>query len=240
MRRLRFASLWIALASVVVGCGGDRTGLDTDGGVRDGGKAGSTGTAGTTSSGAAGTTSSGAGGTTSSGAAGTAAGGASGTGACPALGCDPFCPNGVKVDAHGCPTCTCNPTACPAIACAVKCAYGVESDANGCPTCNCAPAPTCGPVCAIFCEYGNVLDAQGCPTCMCNPAPTGGACSCPASQVCVQQIGGPAVAYPPPPPACETPRTACASTDPCACLAASDGKCKDAGARTCSCDNGIR
>jgi hypothetical protein len=28
--------------------------------------------------------------------------------ACPALGCDPACPNGTKLDANGCPTCQCN------------------------------------------------------------------------------------------------------------------------------------
>jgi hypothetical protein len=27
--------------------------------------------------------------------------------ACPAIGCDPACPNGVKMDANGCPTCQC-------------------------------------------------------------------------------------------------------------------------------------
>jgi hypothetical protein len=27
--------------------------------------------------------------------------------ACPALGCDPACPNGTKKDANGCETCQC-------------------------------------------------------------------------------------------------------------------------------------
>jgi hypothetical protein len=78
------------------------------------------------------------------------------------------------------------------------------------------------------------------------PPPAAGGCACPSGQVCVQQIGGPAVADPPPPPACETPDADCLATidavDPsCACLAASDGRCKSAGAaRTCTCDNGIR
>jgi hypothetical protein len=185
--------------------------------------------------------------------------------ACPALGCNPFCVAGFKLDANGCPTCTCNPT----------------------------PGPVCGPVCDIFCQYGNVLDANGCPTCKCNPPPactdkdcgpvapwpprmcadgsivssatcardaTGtcawhlddcppASCACPAGQVCVQQIGGPAVAAPaapPPPPKCETPNAACVATvdaqyPSCACLAAADGICKGGtAARTCTCDNGVR
>jgi hypothetical protein len=271
-----------------------------DGGASTAGAAGSAsgaaGAAGTTSSGAAGTASSGAAGTTSSGTAGTGAGGASGTaGSCPALGCDPFCPNGVKLDANGCPTCQCNPVVCPAIACAAKCAYGFKTDANGCGTCECNPPPTCGPVCDIFCYYGNVLDANGCPTCQCNPPPPGmcdrtlcplpapGApnyvcpdgktvagpacvtanggctwtilscpvptpapCPCPAGQVCVQQIGGPAVPGTPAFPKCEAPNAMCLATvfaahPECACLAASDGKCQFGGTtNTCTCDNGLR
>jgi hypothetical protein len=285
------------------GSAGSGSGAAGTAGTTSSGAAGtSSGAAGTTSSGTAGTTSSGAAGTTSSGAAGTSAtGGTSGAGgSCPAVGCDPFCPNGVKLDPNGCATCQCNPVPCPAIACTTKCAYGYKVDANGCGTCSCNPAPMCGPVCDIFCQYGNVLDAQGCPTCKCNPPPPtptacdrskcpqpapanpnftcpdgktvagpacvsdGGSCtwtlvycpptptpapspcSCPMGQVCVQQIGGPAIAATPPaPPKCETPNPACIATvfsahPECACLAAADGVCKWTDTSSCTCDNGVR
>jgi hypothetical protein len=165
MRPINFACLTFGLAAVI-GCGLDRSALDpngSDGGVDAAGAPGRGGAGGSATGGSA---------------AGTGGAGVAGmSGTCPAYKCAaPMCANGVKTDANGCPTCSCNPILCPAIGCATKCAYGEKTDANGCTTCVCNPPPVCGPVCDIYCAYGNVRDAKGCPTCQCNPAPSG-ACS---------------------------------------------------------------
>lgn len=69
----------------------------------------------------------------------------------------------------------------------------------------------------------------------------GVACACPNGGVCVRQLGGPAVQYPPPADQCVAP-IACQSKDACACLPSSLGRCSadpSVGNR-CLCDNGIR
>jgi hypothetical protein len=109
---------------------------------------------------------------------------------------------------------------------------------------------TCGwtqvtcPICVdnVLCIMGDHWDGT---LCKCVPdSPPPSPCPCAAGQICVTQIGGPAIPNPPP-SHCETPDAGCLArvdTDnPCACLAAGDGKCTPASAAaSCTCDNGIR
>jgi len=104
---------------------------------------------------------------------------------------------------------------------------------------------SCPPRCVdnVLCINGYQWDGNLC-KCVPSPAPPD-KCACTGGQLCVQQIGGPAIEiYPPPAPLCEAPDAACAasSKDPCQCLSAGDGKCiaDTTSARTCVCDNGIR
>jgi hypothetical protein len=208
MRPIKPFVVTISLVLVAVGCGLDRTALQANpdagsgkagssGNPDAGGATGQAGSGSGTAGSGSGTAGSGSGTAgTGTGVAGNSAGGGGGASyVCPGLGCAPKCENGVKVDAHGCATCECNPSTCPDLVCtapwsgaapgpgaggvgvpAVICPYGSKTDANGCATCECLPKPVCGPVCAIYCQYGNVTDANGCPTCKCNPPPPG-ACS---------------------------------------------------------------
>ena len=93
----------------------------------------------------------------------------------------------------------------------------------------------------VLCIQGDHWDSTLC-QCVPNPPPPG-PCPCAAGQICVTQIGGPAIPNPPP-SQCETPDAMCLAlvdtTSPCACLAAGDGKCTPASAGNCTCDNGIR
>ena len=116
----------------------------------------------------------------------------------------------------------------------------------GGPACRAQASGSCGWIivqCPATC-LDNVLCVQGlhwdAMLCKCVPDGTD-ACACPAGQACVQQIGGPAI------PA--EPTIACVPADPmclalatsgCSCLPASNGACKQSGARSCVCDNGIR
>ncbi|CAK9294382.1 unnamed protein product [Gordionus sp. m RMFG-2023] len=100
---------------------------------------------------------------------------------CPKYKCSIFCVLGKRVDANGCPICSCEEypdsrsrgvaTVCLPIMCP-PCPYGYVIGHHGCPNCQCKPNPNCPPVCDIFCQFGNVLDANGCKTCKCNPAPS--------------------------------------------------------------------
>jgi hypothetical protein len=170
------------------------------------------------------------------------------TGPCTPTECGPgpgvpskVCPDGVTVagpvclrDPMGacgwrvteCPAVTCEPSQCPGPA------PGVPNYL--CPDGMPVPPPECVPL-----NGACVWIVSSCPT----PPPS--VCNCASGQVCVQQIGGPATTYPPPPPKCETPNPMCLATidapyPSCACLAASDGKCKSNGTQSCVCDNGIR
>jgi hypothetical protein len=60
---------------------------------------------------------------------------------------------------------------CPALGCAPSCPFGIKKDVSGCYTCTCNPAPTCTEICDTFCQYGNVIAGNGCPLCACNPPP---------------------------------------------------------------------
>lgn len=97
---------------------------------------------------------------------------------------------------------------------------------------------------------------QTCPAGWCSSPQTGegggggvsasAGCACPGAggDVCVEEIGGPAVQLPPSPSiTCEAIPTACTLADRCACLAsASLGTCATSQQVTnlCVCDNGIR
>jgi hypothetical protein len=102
---------------------------------------------------------------------------------------------------------------------------------------------TCPPTCVdtVLCVQGAHWDSTLC-KCVPNP-PTPAPCPCPAGQICVTQIGGPAISDPPP-SQCEAPDQMCLqrvdTVNPCACLAASDGKCTSSSTGNCTCDNGIR
>jgi hypothetical protein len=98
---------------------------------------------------------------------------------------------------------------------------------------------TCPPICVdtVDCIAGTHWDGVAC---QCVPNPP---CPCASDQVCVTQIGGPAISTPPP-NHCEAPDGLCRgrvmSNDPCLCLAASNGKCMQSSTGNCTCDNGVR
>lgn len=180
---------------------------------------------------------------------------------CPPLGgaCQ-TCPNGYLADASGCATCQCKPPTTCGPVCDIFCAYGNVLDAQGCATCSCNPPPSdsctvaaCGPVPPIapqICPDGKTVAGVTClrdQTGVCRwsgltcPPPT--PCPCAVGQLCVTQIGGPAIPSQPL-GQCEAPDQACLervdTTNPCACLAAGDGKCTPSSAGNCTCDDGIR
>ena len=178
--------------------------------------------------------------------------------------CDIFCAYGNVPDAQGCPTCACNPP--PTGACSPsECGPGPAIASQLCPdgktvagpiclrdqtgacgwritTCP-TPPPTC--VDTVLCIQGDHWDSTLC-QCVPNPPPPG-PCPCATGQLCVTQIGGPAISDPPP-SQCEAPDPTCiqkvkmggAAVSPCVCLAASDGTCTQSAAGGCTCDNGIR
>ena len=164
--------------------------------------------------------------------------------------CDIFCEFGNVKDASGCPTCKCNPPPQPTSCDAKNCPQPAPGAPNYiCPDGKTIAGPTCvtqadgacgwafiscPPKCApVPCPSGAPWDPD---QCQCVPP----ACKCPAGQVCVQQIGGPAIKDPPP-IACETPSTACFAANICGCLSTVDGACKPSSvSNLCVCDNGIR
>jgi len=104
--------------------------------------------------------------------------------ACPALGCDPQCPVGVKQDERGCDTCECNPV----VACTTdrQCAAGQRClPLAGCP--DPCPAGDCSQECASAC-----VPADGCRSDA--DCPTGGLCVFPEGDGCMPidcgQLGG--------------------------------------------------
>ena len=162
-----------------------------------------------------------------------------------------FCLYGNVLDANGCPTCACNPAppgACDTCAGPAPsaptylCPDGVTI---GGPACRANADGTCGwiivqcpPTCidTVLCIQGLHWDAN---LCKCVPDTTD-SCACPADQLCVLQIGGPATQNPPA-VSCVAPEPSCASNVACDCLPTSEGACKtSSSARTCSCDNGLR
>lgn len=103
----------------------------------------------------------------------------------------------------------------------------------------CAPGPSCP---AGWCVRSQPLDG--------GPGVDGGVggicagCACPgaAGDVCVEQIGGPAIQVPPP-ITCQALPPGCALPDRCACLAQGTlERCwsSEQVANLCICDNGIR
>jgi hypothetical protein len=168
--------------------------------------------------------------------------------------CDIFCEFGNVKDANGCDTCQCNPPPDQPTSCDRK---NCPSPAPGAPNYICPDGKTiAGPACVtqvggscgwvfITCppqcvqNGACIAGAHWDPTlCKCVPAP----CPCKAGEVCVQQIGGPAIKDPPP-MTCEVPNPTCLlpKTSPCACLSPADGRCKpSADDSACVCDNGIR
>lgn len=167
--------------------------------------------------------------------------------------CDIFCEFGNVTDANGCPLCKCNPPPTPTSCDRSTC----PSPAPGAPNYLCPDGKTvAGPACVpqangacgwsfiscppkcvqnVLCIIGSHWDPD---LCKCVPP----ACACAAGEVCVQQIGGPAIKDPPP-VTCEAPDPMCAQTKTtvCACLSKTDGRCQpNTDGSLCICDNGIR
>jgi len=231
-----------ALALAVAGAGCDEHApiQSDDGG--SGGKSGGGGAGG-----------SGSGGVGAGGSAGIGAGGSSGvTGTGGGHQCGPvcaiYCAWGNVLDQYGCPTCQCKPMpgtcdTCPGPAPGVPSTMCPDGTIAG-PTCKpqadgtCAWVITSCPVCVQTgaCIVGYHWDPS---VCRCVPP----ACQCPAEQVCVQQIGGPATTSPPP-ITCATPSATCTgggvAPSPCACLPPDLGRCQATTEGLCICDNGAR
>ena len=114
--------------------------------------------------------------------------------ACPALGCFPSCPYGIKLDANGCDTCQCNPPPTPTSCDPSKCPAPAPGAPNyvcpdgrtiAGPACVTQVSGTCGwvfiscpPQCVqnVLCIKGDHWDRQ---LCKCVP------------DACVSQEGGP-------------------------------------------------
>jgi len=101
----------------------------------------------------------------------------------------------------------------------------------------------CPPTCVdtVLCIQGDHWDST---LCQCVPnSPPPSPCPCTAGQICVTQIGGPAISNPPP-SHCELPDQGCLqrvdAASSCACLSTTDGKCMQSSVGNCTCDNGIR
>jgi hypothetical protein len=101
---------------------------------------------------------------------------------CAALGCNPMCPNGVALDASGCPTCQCSTcpagshaVSCPQVRCNLACADGFVHDTSGCATCTCRQPASCAPpgVACISCPFGYRTGPNNCRTCACEDPPAG-------------------------------------------------------------------
>jgi hypothetical protein len=128
---------------------------------------------------------------------------------CPALGCDPLCPNGVLLDKNGCSTCQCAPAVdsggtgvCTTSAdCQTGEICGFLESAGCAATGQCFPA-SAGPRCAIASSAGcgcNGTDVSIDPSCY-SGLPSGyqlqpvlheGACTADAGGACVSNRGGP-------------------------------------------------
>ena len=97
----------------------------------------------------------------------------------------------------------------------------------------------------VLCIQGDHWDSALC-QCVPNPPPPA-QCPCASGQLCVTQIGGPAIPAAPP-GQCEVPDPTCiqrvgmggVAVSPCVCLPASDGSCTQSAFGSCTCDNGIR
>ena len=167
--------------------------------------------------------------------------------------CDIFCQYGNVKDASGCPLCKCNPPPNPPAACDTT---SCPQPAPGAPNHLCPDGKTVGgPACVALASGACGWVFITCPPkCVQNEACVVGAhwdpdlckcvlpCDCPAGEICVEQIGGPAVQNPPP-MTCQPYDSACyqASGNACACLPKTEGHCKPRGGdRACVCDNGIR
>jgi Cys-rich repeat protein len=89
---------------------------------------------------------------------------------CPPIACGP-CPKGSRpvLDAQGCDTCRCEPTACPEPVCTLYCPNGPVKDDAGCDTCRCKPDTCPDVLCALACPNGFIKDENGCDTCKCRP-----------------------------------------------------------------------
>ena len=240
MVRARSSIQAVALAALLGACGGTTLTVDGEPSGGGGGAAGAGGGTGGPSDGG-----------------GQAGGGQAGGNPGPMCGpvCDIFCQYGNVKDASGCPICQCNPPPGPPPACEAKsCPQPAPGAPNhmcpdgktvGGPACVALADGTCGwvfitcpPKCVqnVACIVGAHWDPDLC-TCI---AP----CRCPAGQICVDQIGGPAVQNPPP-LTCQPFDAACyqASGNVCDCLPKEEGRCKPRGGggdRACVCDNGIR
>jgi hypothetical protein len=178
---------------------------------------------------------------------------------CPAIKCASPCPNGFEKDARGCATCQCNPPpadvcapdACPAPRPASPNYICPDGKTVAGPACLHATDGTChwqittcpgSCVETVLCVIGDHFDST---LCRCVPSADAGAspsCACPNGDVCVKQIGGPAIPADPP-TTCE-PRmpVVCLNPSPCGCLGPNNGRCTpDATVQgLCICDNGIR
>jgi hypothetical protein len=128
------------------------------------------------------------------------------------------CPNGgVCVQKDGAP---------------IACEQPISGCVGGASACGCLPASD--GACAAS------PDVTG--LCICTTPPAKG-CHCASGQVCVEQIGGPAIpAGSPPNLLCVTPTPACeGGPSSCGCIAG-QGRCtpSTSGPAQCTCDNGIR
>jgi hypothetical protein len=146
--------------------------------------------------------------------------------ACPALGCNPACPNGVLKDSNGCDTCQCAPA----------------SDAGGSGTCmtdsNCGTGKICG-----------FLEADGCAaTGRCFPAPgarcalaSAIGCGCHGNAVPIDPgcVSGLPVGYQPQPVLHEGVCTDGGSSDGGGCVSQQGGPCGGNTSHPCTCASGL-
>lgn len=147
-------------------------------------------------------------------------------GACPALGCDPACPNGVLKDANGCDTCQCAPA----------------SDAGGTGTCTTDTDCPNGKICGF-------LEADGCAaTGQCFPAPgarcalaSAIGCGCHGNAVPVDPscVSGLPSGYQPQPVLHEGACSDGGASDGGACVSQQGGPCGGNRANPCTCATGL-
>lgn len=92
---------------------------------------------------------------------------------CPALGCNPLCPNGVLKDANGCDTCQCAPTGsqcttaadCPqpgGLCSGIICVSGTCKLIDVCTTSDAGINPCSGKPCGATCRTGLRVNAEAC------------------------------------------------------------------------------
>jgi hypothetical protein len=125
---------------------------------------------------------------------------------CPALGCNPYCPNGVLKDQNGCDTCQCAPADAGGTACMTDGDCPTEEICGFLESAGCAATGQCfaapGARCAIPSSVGcgcNAMEVSIDPSCysglpdgyQLHPVRHEGACAADAGDVCVSDLGGP-------------------------------------------------